>query len=289
MQAWHCGMFAVDIASFGRRQDPAIQRHLRSTIHRIVRESCDAIGLPWDKSHHEDRGDGLFVIVHPQTSIEDLLGPLVTELLAGTRAHNKISNLAAQIRLRVAIHAGYIHLDEHGATGPALIHLFRLLNAPAFRAALDDFCTDLVLIVSDYLYEEVIAYNPGLIQADTFQPLAVQAKETNDRGWLWLPPAHPRTGRARSAPVADNAEVIDVGMALLAALDELIVCISRPTTEADQTSPPVIHPAPVLTTIESVEDGDRGRRFERNNEQVVALLVAMKQRLSEVVDARRVS
>lgn len=214
MRPLHCGMFAVDIASFSSRQDPSVQRHLRSAIHRITREACQTVGLGWETSHHEDRGDGLFVIASPQTSIEDLLGPLVSALLAGIRDHNKVSNDAAMIQLRVAVHAGYVHLDDYGATGRALIHLFRLLEAPEFKASLAECSGDFALIVSNYLFEEVISYNPGLIGAASFRPINVKVKETDELGWMWLPPANSLAG----GPSTRDAPLTEVRAAALSAL-----------------------------------------------------------------------
>jgi len=210
--ALHCGMFSVDIASFSSRCDPAVQRHLRDAVHRIVRNACQAVDLDWDACHHEDRGDGLFVIAPPEASVEVILGPLVTRVVSGVREHNKLTSRAAQINLRMAVHAGYVHLDDHGATGMALIHLFRLLDAPMLKAALARSFGDFSLIVSDHLYQEVVLFNSGLIEADVFHPVTVQVKETDCVGWVWLPRAGPQAGPGLSTGVVLGGASLPVSM-----------------------------------------------------------------------------
>ncbi|WP_433476207.1 hypothetical protein ACQPZP_03665 [Spirillospora sp. CA-142024] len=214
-------MFAVDIASFGARRDPDVQRHLRSSVHRIVREACRAAGVSWDACHWEDRGDGLFVIAGAEAGIDILLEPLVVQLLAGVRRHNKLANREAQIQLRVAVHAGYLHLDEHGATGVALNHLFRLLGAAPLKYRLAEMSGDFALIVSHHLYEEVVAYSVGVIEPSAFTCVPVRVKETHDRGWVWSPPPS-ANGTLVGGPGAPADQLMVLLAALISRLDEIV-------------------------------------------------------------------
>ncbi len=85
-----------------------------------------------------------------------LTGPLIPHLDAGLRRHNKVASAAAAIQLRIALHAGQVHADDHGVTGQVLVHLFRLLDAPAFRQYAAASSAGLTLVVSDDLYASVI-------------------------------------------------------------------------------------------------------------------------------------
>jgi hypothetical protein len=181
-------MFAVDIASFGRR-DPDLQLHLRAALYQIIQESCDVTGIAWDDCYHEDGGDGLLVITHTDESIEALLDTFVTQVRTGLRKYNKVASITAQIELRMAIHAGYIYRDAHGTSGTAVTHLFRLLEAPVLKTELARRHSDFALIVSDYLYREIIRYAPGLIDPVSFQHVTVEVKETRSPGWIWRPPS----------------------------------------------------------------------------------------------------
>jgi hypothetical protein len=179
-------MFAVDIAAFGGRA-PDVQRYMRDKLYEIVQGACDACDVPWDECHHEDRGDGILLIARAEFGVKRLLDPLVAEIRARLRAYNKTASVAAQLRLRMAMDAGYVDLDGHGASGSAIIRLFRMLDAPTLKEAFALGGGDFVLVVSDYLFTEVVQYGPGLIEPALFQEILVEVKETRERGWVWLP------------------------------------------------------------------------------------------------------
>jgi hypothetical protein len=190
----HCGMLTIDIAAFSRR-DPDVQVFLRESVYRISKDACAASGIPWEKCHVEDRGDGLLLIAPPDVSVKTLLDPLIAQIRSALRAHNKTANFAAELRLRIAVHAGYVRFDAHGATGPHVIHLFRLVDAPSVKSEFATHGGDCVLVVSDYLYQEVVIAGPGLIDPDAFKPIVIAIKETQCLAWIWLPP-HMHRGNA---------------------------------------------------------------------------------------------
>lgn len=199
----HRGMFAVDIVSFGRR-NPRLGLLLRETLYTIIQEACDAAGMCWQRCYHEDRGDGIIALAPDDESIETLMDPFATHVRTGISGYNKILADEAQIRVRMAIHAGYVFIDNHGITGPAVTHVFRLLQVPAFRTRLAQHRGDFGLIISNYLYDEIIGYGPGQIDPGSFQPIAVDVKETRGRAWIWLPA--PQTGgNASSADPAGRS------------------------------------------------------------------------------------
>lgn len=191
----HCAMFALDIAAFGSRRRADVQTHLREALYQITQDSCRAAGIPWDLCHHEDRGDGLLFIAPADIGAEALFDPLVAHLRAGLRRYHTLASPDAAFRVRMAVHAGYIHQDTHGASGNALIHLFRLLDAPEFKAAMTRARADFALLVSDYLYDEVIRFGPGLVEPQLYRPITVTTKEASRSAWLWLheppPTEHP--------------------------------------------------------------------------------------------------
>jgi hypothetical protein len=189
-QRCHRAMFAVDIAAFGNR--PAhLQILLRKVLYDIVPDACDAAGLPWKDCHHEDRGDGMFVIARSDADIDILLNPLAAQISHALRQHNNTANDTARIQVRMAIHAGYIQRDAHGITGPDLNHLFRLLEAPALKTTLTAHSCGLALIVSGYLFDIATTYD--LINPDEYEPTTVNLKETNATAWTRIPSPSPPT------------------------------------------------------------------------------------------------
>lgn len=188
--ALHHPMFAVDISAFGTRADP-VQLHLRTAMYEIVRHACDNGGLSWDATYREDRGDGMFAIAPASTSVDTILDSIVPHIRAGLRQHNRLANPAAQIRMRMVVHAGYVYFDDHGVSGHALVQLFRLLDSTALKAALRTGESELALLVSGYLYDEVIEHGSGLTDPAAYRRITVTNKETNADAWLWSPSPHP--------------------------------------------------------------------------------------------------
>lgn len=181
----HCPMLALDIADFSRRDD-STQQHLRDGLYRITEDACDAAGLLWHTCYHEDRGDGIIGIAPPAVSAE-LLDAVAAHVWAGLRRHNKHTSMPARIRLRMAIHAGYVRYDRDGVSGHHLIHLFRLLDAHELKNQLAASQADFALITSDYLYKEIIQHGPGLIEPTAYQRVAITNKETHADAWTWIP------------------------------------------------------------------------------------------------------
>lgn len=80
---------------------------------------------------------------------DDFLDPLGHHLAAVLRRYNRTAGDATRLRLRMAVHHGDVRHDAHGVIGYASLHLFRMLEATAFKKALQTAETDLGVIVSD--------------------------------------------------------------------------------------------------------------------------------------------
>ena len=87
----------------------------------------------------------------------------------------------------MAVHAGPVHLDANGLTGHAVVHLFRLLDAPGFKHAIANSAAELGLIASDEFYRNVIRHSSGIVDAAEYQPLTISSKETRCRAWIYMP------------------------------------------------------------------------------------------------------
>jgi hypothetical protein len=188
-----CSVVAFDIVGFGdRRRDDEVQLYVRSELYRILEQAFEAAGVPWQICYREDRGDGVLLIVPGLVSTELLISPLIDQVRAGLRRHNKLSSDAAQIRLRMALHAGHVHFDAYGVAGRTLVHAFRLLEAPAFKTAFAATGRELGFVASDRLYDDVIRHGPGLIDPEPYEPISVSVKETETRAWIYVPPGAAR-------------------------------------------------------------------------------------------------
>ena len=185
-------LLAIDICAFGdRRRDNLVQLHLRQQMYEKLGEACAITCLPLPDCHQEDRGDGVLIIVPPDVQADDLLDPFAHHLTAVLRRYNRLASQVSRLQLRVAVHTGLVHRDTHGVAGRALIHLFRLLEAPAFKNALNGIDADLGMIVSDRLYNDAID-NGALINPDAYRRMRITCKETRTYAWVWFPPVSSR-------------------------------------------------------------------------------------------------
>jgi hypothetical protein len=197
----HRGILAVDIQGFGRldRSNPARAR-MRAGLHRILGNAMTAAGIDPEHIAQTEYGDGVVVLLDPQVSKARLLHPLLPRLVSGLARYNRTAPDAARLRLRVVVHAGELLRDDHGITGEDLVLAFRLLDADAVRAHLLQTETDLVLVVSDVIYQGIVKHAYGGIEPTRFQPVWASAKETSVRAWLHVPD----TGRNALVPVPSS-------------------------------------------------------------------------------------
>lgn len=187
-EAQVCALFAVDIAGFtGPVRDDDIRRYLHEQLYMMLQKAFDGAGVPWARCWREDRGDGSLIVLPPGISGQGLVASVPERLRGQVRRHNHVSCDAARIQLRTAAHVGLIEHDGHGFVGSDVNLLFRMLDAAPLKRALAASRADLALIVSDYVYSNVIRRYPSLVSPDTFEAVRCQVKKTRFRAWRCLP------------------------------------------------------------------------------------------------------
>jgi class 3 adenylate cyclase len=113
--AVHRTIVVVDVEGFGDLlRTNAHQVTVRDGLYRVMREAFGQAGISWDDCGHEDRGDGVFVLVPAEVPKGLLVESLPPALAAGLRAHNEAHPGPERIRLRMALHAGEVRYDDHG-------------------------------------------------------------------------------------------------------------------------------------------------------------------------------
>ncbi|UJW28680.1 hypothetical protein L3Q67_25790 [Saccharothrix sp. AJ9571] len=183
----HRTMILIDVASFGS-PDRTLPHQVdtRAGLYTVVSESMAAAGVQGDVGHQEDRGDGLFVLVPPEIPKAPLVEVLPDALTRAVRRHNNTSHQAARMRLRLAVHAGEVAIDEHGATSTALTTAFRLLDAAPLKAALASSPGVVAMIVSAHFFDEVVRHS-ATVDPATFRPVEIAVKEFRNTAWIALP------------------------------------------------------------------------------------------------------
>ena len=188
----HTTLVAVDITGYGDpSRDTGVHLRLREGLYDHLVEAFTITGLPWWECHREDRGDGAFIVAPAGTEPGYFLDPLAHHLNAILRRENRLVSDTIRIQLRMAVHYGRVIYDRHGVAGRAATHLFRLLEAAAFKRAARTAAADLAMIVSDRLYADV-AQRGGLLDPAAYRQILITNKETRRTpAWLWLPPGRP--------------------------------------------------------------------------------------------------
>jgi hypothetical protein len=184
-----CAMVAVDMAEFTRPdRDDDHRMFMREELYRILQRAFDGSGIPWTACFPEDRGDGVLVVVSPGNGATGIIDPLPERLRSLIRRHNHVSSAPARIQLRAAAHLGPVHHDGHGFVGADVDFLFRMLDARPLRRALASTEADLALIVSDYVYRNIVSRHPSLVSPTAFHRVRFQVKHTRAPAWTYIPP-----------------------------------------------------------------------------------------------------
>ena len=147
----------------------------------------------WLHCYHEDRGDGVLVLVPPEIPKVRLVIGLPGRLESVLRRHNEAVErrdpgraAAAQVQLRAALHAGEVTFDDYGVVGAAIDHTFRLAEAPPLKAALADSRDACALIVSDWFFDNVVHHHQDA-HPESYRPLACEVKGVQLSAWLRVP------------------------------------------------------------------------------------------------------
>lgn len=200
-----CSFLVCDIAGFSdaSRGDP-VRVRVRKSMYEGLDRSLAGAGLRLDDCYHEDRGDGVMVVMPPDVKTELLLTAVVGRLRAEVRHHNEAASEAARMRLRVAVNVGEAEADGRGIVSTALTHAFRLLDAAPLKEAVAAAETGIALIVSRRVYEDVVRHGRGLVDPGDYYRVQVKVKETCDDAWIMVPGARP--GRVPAVPEEKEPE-----------------------------------------------------------------------------------
>ncbi|HEX6452656.1 MAG TPA: FxSxx-COOH system tetratricopeptide repeat protein [Trebonia sp.] len=185
--AVHRAILCVDVERFGdRSRTHPHQIAVRNGLYAALQTAFTRSGVPWEDCYREDCGDGVLILVPPDVPKNVLAAGVLHELAAALAEHNQANDRRAWIRLRLAVHAGEIHRDDHGVVGTAINVAFRLLEAPPLRRALTDSSGTLAVIASQWFFDEVIRHDPVSDPA-AYRRVQISVKETRDTAWICLP------------------------------------------------------------------------------------------------------
>ncbi|WP_132124648.1 hypothetical protein [Actinocrispum wychmicini] len=156
---------------------------IRTGLYQALEHAFHQAGVLWNECYHEDRGDGVLVLAPPHIPKEYFATRLPRALAAEIAHHNAEHPETARIRVRLALHAGEITFDAHGVSAPALVHAFRLIDAPAFKKELVTSSVLVGIVVSSWYFDEVIQQLRTHVPSD-YRRIRVHGKSTIAIAWV---------------------------------------------------------------------------------------------------------
>jgi hypothetical protein len=206
--AWsslNCSVLYTDVAGFSAPiRTEADRQVVRMSLYDLIRGAFEESGVSWAACYHEDRGDGVLVIVPPGVPTRAVADPLLALLAAGLRRHNRRAAPPVRIQLRTALHVGPVSRDAEGVNGDAIIHTARMLDAPPLRDALRAADADLAFMASAHVYETALRSDAGLLDPATFTQVSFQVKESQITAWMHVAGSRASTAVAQAAPPPED-------------------------------------------------------------------------------------
>ncbi len=251
----HHAILVLDIEGFGQTSRTNSQRaQLRERLHALLDDALATAEItPDEVAARSDFGDGILLLFDPTVSTAVVLHPLLSHLANRLANADQILTGPERLRLRAAVHEGYVLADRHGYTGDDLNYAFRLLDSNELRAYLAASTAPLALIVSDKVYEKVyesvVQQAWGDLKPQSYRRVLVMTKQEEIRAWVAtpvVPSDHVSVPRGRHVFISHSAQrrgqaqrlsdalrargYIVVGKSAEAAEDELV---ERELAEAD--------------------------------------------------------
>ncbi|TDB85222.1 hypothetical protein E1264_22000 [Actinomadura sp. KC216] len=258
----HRAIICVDIERFTRPGLNDLQRaDMRRGLYESLERAFTWAGISSDDRYHEDRGDGAFYLVPTEGPQARLVEPLPFHLAAELGRHNRAVGADTRIRLRVALHAGYVHHDPKGVVGTALNEAFRLLDAPEVKKELEDAPGDLAFIASARFHHDVIRTR-RVFDSSADRKVRTTGKEPHVEAWLCGFAEQLRGGREFCAALARIRDTLASAEATLQEArevrEEAVEKVSAPVPDV---SDPVAGLPARLAALDEPRPGHRWARL----------------------------
>ncbi|HEX7306993.1 hypothetical protein [Lentzea sp.] len=163
--------FTVDIVGYSSRTSEA-QKAAQQRIFTLLRRFAEELGITFDPQNFQGTGDGYHYVlpdVDALVAVRHLVETIPRLLREDNRSH------ADEIRLRMAADIGPVEQGVLGFGGPTVIRFCRLVDSDPIRAAMKEADTDIAIIVSDTLYNDVLRQYGDLVRLP-FQQCTVAVK-----------------------------------------------------------------------------------------------------------------
>lgn len=180
---------AADVEKYSRLDTPG-QEAFQADLVRVLEDAAALSGLDRTTWERQPQGDQEFAVLPLDAQESVVVGSYVRNL--AIRLGERNANLAEseRMRLRLAIDFGVARTAALGYSGPAPVSVARYLNADQLKRVLGSLdSTDLAVIVSDRVYQDVVRLRgegQGL-DPSRYVKVHVREKEFSGYGWIHVP------------------------------------------------------------------------------------------------------
>ncbi|MFJ6694653.1 hypothetical protein ACIQM4_01070 [Streptomyces sp. NPDC091272] len=180
------------------------KKRMRAAMYAAFGEAFAVVGVPPDRLHQEDRGDGILAALPPDMPPALMAGRWLSNLYESLREYNH--GRSERLRMRVGMHAGPVLDDGRGLVGRAVDLACRLCDSDTAKRVMEAAPdAGLMLVVSDWFYENVVLDGGRYIEPQQYLSGRVRAKETDETAWFHVPGLATPPLAAVSAPRGPTA------------------------------------------------------------------------------------
>lgn len=146
---------AFDLERYGTGTDAA-QIEKQRVMAGLARETAGRGALERAQWIRQEQGDGELALLPPGIDEARVISALWREFREGLYRYNRQADAASRLRVRVAVHEGMTYVAGSGFAGTAIDTVCRLRDCREAKDALSGTAGDLMLIVSDRIFHDVI-------------------------------------------------------------------------------------------------------------------------------------
>ncbi|WP_440901419.1 hypothetical protein [Actinosynnema sp.] len=173
-------VLAVDVEGYSKLSGYE-QGRAQSLLDEVMEHAARRSGLDRGDWYRQVRGDGELAVLPADTDTAWVVARFTERLRDGLAA---LRAAGTPLRVRLAMHCGPLAGGRYGLVGETPIRTCRLLDAPVVRRALAAADGDLVLVVSDGLFRDVVSTRFHQLDPERFRRTWVTAKKTRYAGYV---------------------------------------------------------------------------------------------------------
>lgn len=178
-------IMVTDIEHFSSRTYRG-QLATNQALFEVLENVLERSGVKLTACVVEDRGDGVLVVLPPDTQPHEFVDGLLRHLRPTLGSLNAPRPLDDRLRLRIVLHVGAVENDDHGFVGDDLMLAYRLLDSRELRDQLTRMPDDFVVAVSQQIHSSM--QTPDRDDNGSFQMFEATLRTGKKTAWVWLPP-----------------------------------------------------------------------------------------------------